>query len=138
MARFIAFLWLIAALSGCGAIVTVRIEMPNAPTLAATDTQSPSPTASATATMRPSNTPTPSPTAIGLSAVTTANVNLRTIPTTVNNTPIRVVPFGETVFLIGRLDGNNPTWARTSEGWIYTQNLGYPDFLVENVELMYN
>jgi hypothetical protein len=114
--RFLSFL-LLFCLTACGAVIS--IHFPDAPTLVPT-------VATATQTARP--TATASPTALaGILATTTANVNLRSIPTTANNTPIRVLPTGTQIRLIARLADN--TWAKTSEGWVYTQNLSISDNL---------
>lgn len=107
---------LLLSLTACGVnvyIAGLRIDIVGE----ATETVAPSATASPSATPSPTASPTQ---IVGLLATTTANVNLRTAPST-NNVPIRVIPAGTQIRLIARLSDN--TWARTADGWVYTQNL---------------
>jgi hypothetical protein len=134
-------LLLLLVLTACGAVIQVSVRLPERPTDAATSTIIAAPaTNTPTATTSPTNTPTASPSytntptgtasptssatiAAGLSATTTANVNLRTGPAT-TYTIIRVLLTGTKVQIVGRFDNNTPTWAKTTEGnWIYSQNL---------------
>lgn len=108
---FLISLLFVLLLTACGTTIYldgVRVDLPDRVTSA--------PTATATATA----SPVPS---VGLQATTRANVNLRTEPTTAagNASIIRLLFTGTEITLIAR----NPAgdWAKTSEGWVYTQNL---------------
>lgn len=119
LSRMIILL-LLLSLTACGAniyIDGVRLDFPDESSSPAPSSTL-APTATATATASPTLAPTQE---LGLLATTNANVNLRTIPSTANNTPIRVLFTGTRIRLLERLPDN--TWARTSEGWVYTQNL---------------
>lgn len=126
-------LLLLLCLTACGTIVRlegIEIEFPQRgedPTPTREVLLTPSPSPSPSATVRPTNTPspTPSPTiAAGMQAFTTANVNLRSVPSSASSTTIiRVLATGAEVRLIGRLDNSNPTWVKTADGWLYSQNL---------------
>lgn len=132
---------LLLCLTACNVVIYINSEQApratNTPrpssTASHTPSRTPSPTvtSSPTATRTPSLTPsatasptiTASPTATqnGILARTTANVNLRRIPSTTGNTPIGLIPVGTELRLIGRLpDGS---WVQTAEGWVFAQNL---------------
>lgn len=119
--RLISFL-LLLLLTACGTGAVIRLENLEIEFPARSSaSNTPSATATALPTASPTATASPVPTqALGLLARTTANVNLRTAPNT-SNIPIRVIPAGTEIRLIERLADN--TWARTAEGWVYTQNL---------------
>lgn len=119
--RFISIV-LLFSLTACGAVVTVRIQLPDAPPTA-TNTQIP--TATNTATARPTNTATAtataSPTATqGAPSVTTlVNLNLRN--GACSNCPVLVViPAGTDVQLFGR--SADSAWLNvqygTLRGWV--------------------
>lgn len=114
--RFISF-FLLLWLTACGTVIRIEdlsISFPDRITSTAPATVNPSPTAIIA----------PTATQIGgLQAFTRANVNLRTEPSTAagNASIIRVLLTGTEIRLIGRLADS--TWARTFEGWVYTQNL---------------
>lgn len=134
--QFSLFIVLLLILTSCGTNIYldgVRIEFPER----STATEQPSATVtlgppSSTPTSTPSVTPTASPTITsGIFAYTTANVNLRTVPTTAqgNTTIIRVLLTGTQVHLVARNAAGDWVYSDAPAGWVYYQNLRYTGVL---------
>lgn len=108
--RLFVFLSLLV-LTSCGTIISVDNLLIQFPTRSA---QSPTPSATATA----SPTATSSPTQGAMTAITLANLNLRSGPSTAYAV-IRVIPANSTVQLNGR--NGDGSWLKLSDGWISSQ-----------------
>lgn len=120
--RFISIL-LLFSLTACGAVIHIRVELPDKPTALPTLTASPTQTSTATrtptATASPTNTATQSPP----TATTLVNLNLRN-GACANCPVLTVIPANITIQLFGR--SSDSAWLNVQHGairgWVSSAN----------------